>query len=83
MGTTSFHICVDIKGFIRNHPDPRKWPEGMFHRDDGSVMSSVEAVHTMRALLAKGITGIPGHGCDNFDPMTGRCMGHRNIEVGA
>lgn len=75
-----YHMSIDIEGFLRRNKDPSKWPTGIFKRDDGTPMHSVEAVHYMRALLARGVTGLPTTGCDHFDPMTGRCLGHETSE---
>lgn len=79
MGTTSYHVCVDIKGFMYNHMKKRRSKQLSFFRDDQGqrYLTWSEAFDEMFKMLLEGKTGIPAAGCDHFDPMTGRCLGHR------
>jgi protein gp37 len=68
-GTTTFHVCADVAGMLRNRS---------FHGlSDDSPLTPSAAKAELQGLLGRGVKLIPGSGCDDFDPEKG-CRGHRN-----
>ena len=65
----SYHMCLDIRGIIRN-----KSFKG-FTDDNGKPMSKDAVLSALMDELAKGRRVIPLGKCDNFDYQTG-CNGH-------
>lgn len=59
------------------------WPlrqfEGLFKKDDGTLMTAREARAALLDELSKGHEVIPIGECDNFDYKTG-CRGHEMQE---
>lgn len=78
----SFHISCDIIGALRDLRRRRgRW--SYFNDDDGRPMTRKAAIAGLERELSAGRTGLPGSGCDNFDPITGRCLGHEKPARGA
>jgi len=74
MGNKSFHLCMDIKGFLMR-ASKREY-KNLFTSDDGRTMSPDEAKRELLDRLSKGENFIPFGNCDNFDPVKDRCRGH-------
>ncbi|PCI07960.1 hypothetical protein COB72_09335 [bacterium] len=68
--STRIHMCVDVRGAIRN-----KSFDGVT-RPDGSAMTRCEAEDAFFDILATGVKVVPMGSCDDFDDQTG-CRGHR------
>jgi hypothetical protein len=68
------HMCLDIEGWLTNHPKDRDYV-GMFKHDDGRSMSPQEARAELFRQLRLGRRVIPMSICDNFDYQNG-CQGH-------
>lgn len=73
-GSTRVHMCMDIRGAIRNRSF-----EGMQH-PDGTPMTAFEAENCLWELHANGVRVIPIGSCDDFDDQKG-CRGHRSPRV--
>jgi protein gp37 len=69
-GSTRVHMCMDIRGAIRNQSF-----DGMQH-SDGTPMTAREAEDALWEIHATGAKVIPVGECDDFDDQTG-CRGHR------
>ncbi len=73
--TRTIHMCLDIRGFIRNNHFPRDY-RGVFQHDDGKPMEPQEAQDFLFDCIAKGWKVIPcDSSCDGFDYQKG-CPGH-------
>ena len=84
MTTTRYHMCMNIKGFMRDN----KFPDGydVFEHDDGTPMSPGAAFTYLNAEEAKGHKVIPcsaecGNPCEQkrckgFDYSGGGCPGY-------
>ena len=70
----TIHLCMDVQGFLENHPNNKDYA-GIFQHDDGRVMGATEARHHLLNELAVGHRVIPTTNCDNFDFQKG-CLGH-------
>lgn len=69
------HMCVDIRGFIRNNKFPHDY-YGVFTHDDGRLMKPAEAQDFLFECIAKGWKVIPcDSACEGFDYQKG-CPGH-------
>lgn len=68
-----FHLGMDVRGALLNWDE--KQMKGIFSRDDGTLMSSVEAKLALMDEIAKGHRIIPCAPCDNWDYERG-CQGH-------
>lgn len=44
---------------------------------EGRPLTAAEARAALEELRSEGVTGLAGEGCDNYDPATGRCLGHK------
>ena len=73
MSALHIHICLDVKGFLKNAP--KRQYRGMFLHDDGRQMTPEEAKDHLLDALAQGNEFLPFGKCDNFDPKSG-CLGH-------
>jgi len=69
MPTTKIHMCLSIRGAIRN-----KMFSG-FTDKNGRKLSRNEAENFLFDQLAEGKKVLPIGDCDNFDYQTG-CLGH-------
>lgn len=74
--TRHHHMSLNIAGFLRRYTKPKGVPDGVFRADDGSAMTGFDAWHMLKKMQLEGKTGVPGHGCDNFESTTGKCLGH-------
>jgi hypothetical protein len=72
----TYHLCLDIKGWLMNHTSWRDY-EGMFRHDDGRPMAPAEAKAELLNQLAMGRKMLPYGDCDNFSYEHG-CMGHED-----
>lgn len=73
---TRWHMCLNVRGFLRNQRFPRGY-RGVFRHDDGRIMTPDEARNHLFDELARGHELIPIGDCDNFDHSTnGGCRGH-------
>jgi len=73
---TITHMCVDIRGMLRNHKDL----SGMMTNDDGSDATHDQAVLYLNDCLNKGWKVIPmSKKCEGFDYQKG-CPGHPIID---
>lgn len=70
----SFHMCLDIRGFLHNHSRQRDYAH-LFKHDDGTPMSAHEAKDALFDALSKGYKVLPFGECDNFSYEDG-CQGH-------
>ncbi len=73
-GTTRVHMCMDVRGAIRN-----KSFDG-FQHPDGKAMTRREAEDALFELHSTGVKVIPLGSCDDFDDQTG-CRGHRSPRI--
>lgn len=87
------YLCLSIEGFMRT----AKWPKdyNCFEQEDGTPMTSVEALGFIATEKAKGRKLIPGsancgnpcqhadNGCTGFDYHQGGCPGHYITKGGA
>ena len=73
MGSKIVHLCMNIKGCLRNNSD--KDLEGMFQDDGGKDVPVEKAKIFLNQCLEKGWKVIPVGDCDNFDYQKG-CLGH-------
>lgn len=80
MGSTNYHLCLDIRGVLMNWSNREL--QNCFRHDNGRRMSAQEAKYFLMDELAKGRKVIPTCECDNFDYQRG-CQGHRNPEPDA
>lgn len=74
----SYHMCMNVRGFIRNTKFPRGYA-GIFRHEDGRSMTPDEAREQLFNELAQGHEVIPcvsKGACDNFDYSGGGCQGH-------
>lgn len=69
-----YHLCMDIRGFMRNHPNEKDY-RGVFQHDDGKPMTPREAREHLLDQLQLGRKVIPCDKCSNFDYQKG-CQGH-------
>ncbi len=74
MSTRITHMCVSVRGAIRNWRD---WA-GSITGDDGKrLMTKHEIQNALMDELAKGHEVIPlGNPCEGFDYSGGGCPGH-------
>lgn len=73
---TRWHMCLNVRGFLRNHRFPRGY-RGVFRHDDGRLMTPDEARNHLLDELARGHELIPVGACDDFDYSAGGgCRGH-------
>ena len=72
----TYHMCLDIRGFLKNHTANRYY-ENMFRHDDGRLMTASEAKDRLLDELAKGKSKIPLGDCEGFNYETG-CPGHQD-----
>lgn len=78
--STSFHLCVSIKGALLLTPEEfHKEYHGIFSDGNGRVLSDGEARDVLMEELSKGHRVIPFGECDNFDFQKG-CLGHEHCE---
>ena len=71
------HSCLSVRGALLNWSDRRF--EGLFRRDDGTVMTAREAKMALLDELAQGHEVIPlGAACEGFDYRGRGCPGHEN-----
>lgn len=68
------HMCLDIQGWLTNHPHDRDYI-GMFRHDDGREMTPQEARNQLFDELRKGRKVLPYGQCEGFSYETG-CPGH-------
>jgi hypothetical protein len=68
------HMCVDIRGMLRNTRFPAGY-HGVMHHDDGRSMKPEEARESLYDALAKGWKVLPTGPCEGFSYQTG-CPGH-------
>lgn len=74
---TTYHMCMDIEGYLTNHTRARDY-KGLFFHDDGRPMTVVEAKQALFAELRSGKRVLPmSDECVGFDYQTG-CPGHRD-----
>jgi len=69
-----FCLVLNIKGFLMNHARLSDF-KGMFHDDDGRLMSPQEAKARLYDELAKGHLYLPFCKHRPFDYATGECSG--------
>lgn len=72
--TRNFHMCLDIKGAIKNKLG-KKSLKGLFVHDNGVKCTHDEAMNYLLECIEKGWRVIPIGDCDNFDYEKG-CQGH-------
>jgi hypothetical protein len=71
---TSYHMGLDVTGFLKNQHFPRAYRK-MFKHLNGSEMTPNEAREALFAELARGHKMIPIGDCPIFDFVKG-CPGH-------
>ena len=74
MMATSYHMALDVRGWLMNHPRKRDY-EKMFRHDDGRFMTPDEAKAELLRHLESGRRLLPYGKCDGFNFSTG-CPGH-------
>ena len=76
MTRTRKHICIDVRGAIRNARDKNSTARNMRH-DDGRPATLDEALDFLFEQLEQGRKVIPyGEACEGFDYSGGGCPGH-------
>jgi hypothetical protein len=76
MATTTYHICLDIRGALKQ---TNRQINGLFHDDNGKPISGAEAREILLDELQTGKRFLPVGKCDNFDYQQG-CLGHKTPE---
>jgi len=87
----SFHVCMNVRGFLKNSTFPKSYTN-MFKHDDGRSMTPDEARDALMDELANGHETIPmsdkcGNpcqtpGCKGFDySAAGGCPGYETERV--
>jgi hypothetical protein len=72
----SFHVCIDVRGAIRNAHDENSTARCFTH-DDGRPATLDEGLDFLMDQLAAGRNVIPmGEACEGFDYSGGGCPGH-------
>lgn len=70
------HLCMNIRGFMRNHSFPRGYRDVFTNTETGKPLTPHEAREYLFDCLAKGWRVIPlDSSCEGFDYQTG-CPGH-------
>lgn len=85
MPKTRRHICLNVRGFLRNSKFPKDYRD-MFEDDNGDTLSAYRARDFLLVHVAKGHVVIPcSHNCGNpckqpgctgFDHAGGGCPGY-------
>lgn len=85
MPKTRRHICLNVRGFLRNSKFPKDYRD-MFEDDNGNPLSAYRARDFLLVHVAKGHVVIPcSHtcgnpckqpGCTGFDHAGGGCPGY-------
>lgn len=73
--STIIHVCVSIRGFLKNERFPTGYTK-LLKRDDGTYASPSEAREYFMDALAKGWKVLPTCDCEGFDYEKG-CPGRR------
>ncbi len=72
--STITHMCVNIRGFMRNAKFPRGY-RNVIVNDEGKMLSPEDAREYLFDCLAKGWKVLPLGECEGFSHETG-CPGH-------
>ena len=73
----TIHMCVNVRGAIRNLTRSRAHMAHGFSHPDGRTMTRDEAIEAMYDELEKGHKVLPmGDPCEGFDYSGGGCPGH-------
>ena len=84
-------LCMNVEGFMRNNRYPRGYD--IFQKDDGTPLTSVQALQFLTLEKAKGRVVIPmnaecsnpcthaSKGCTGFDYSGGGCPGRYKEEA--
>ena len=74
MPTKIVHLCLSVRGAIRNYRD---WIGAMTNSETGEALTASEIQDALMDELTKGHEVIPfGEPCEGFDYAGGGCPGH-------